>query len=100
MKEVILDTIHQFTFGIKDRTEIIMITIARLISVFTTAYSVDGSIIPYNTWWGILIWVALIAAVGFVSWIVYKNGEKIENWFKRKFSKKTDEKTNDEGDVK
>ena len=40
---------------------LIMITITRAISVFTTAYSVG--LIPFNTWWGILIWVIIAAAV-------------------------------------
>lgn len=56
----------------------VMIIIARIISVFTTAYSLDGNIIPYNTWWGILIWAVLIAAVGGIAYLVYKKGETIE----------------------
>ena len=40
---------------------IIMITITRIISVYTTNYSINGNIIPYNTPWGIAVWVLLIS---------------------------------------
>ena len=79
----------------------VMIIITRIISVFTTAYSVGGQIIPYNTWWGILIWAVLIIGVGLIAYFVYKNGEKIEkavgDWFKKRFKKKgNDEKQTEE----
>lgn len=61
---------------------LIMITITRLISVFTTAYSVNGSLIPYDTWWGILIWAVLIVGCLFLVKVVYKHSDKIENFFK------------------
>ena len=57
---------------------LIMITITRLISVFTTAYSVNGSVIPYDTWWGLLIWVVLIALTLLLSYYLYKNSDKIK----------------------
>jgi len=61
----------------------VMVTVARLISTFTTAYSVNGSLIPYDTWWGILIWGVLIAVCLVLVKIVYNNSEKIEKIFKR-----------------
>ena len=61
---------------------IAMVVIARVISTFTTAYSVNGSLIPYNTWWGILIWAVLIAGALVLVKIVYSNSEKIEKFFK------------------
>lgn len=66
----------------------IMMTISRIVSVFTTAYSINGSIIPYDTWWGILIWAALILITGVISYFVLKHGEAIETWFKNKFTKR------------
>ncbi len=40
--------------------EFVIITfIARAISVFFSSYSINNSLIPYNTWWGILIWVLI-----------------------------------------
>ena len=67
---------------------IIMIFITRIISIFASCYSINNSIIPYNTWWGILIWCALFAVAIITMFFVYKNGEKLENLFKRKKSKK------------
>ena len=60
-----------------------MITLARLFSVFTTAYSVNGDIIPYDTWWGIAIWIVLFLVTAAGALFVYKNERKIENLFKR-----------------
>ena len=85
------DDVLCFVAGLSSMSKryfIIMMTITRLISVFTTAYMVEGSIIPYNTWWGILIWAVIIVGSGVIGYLVYKNGEKIEAWFKEKFSKK------------
>lgn len=62
---------------------LIMITVTRLVSTFTTAYSVNGSLIPYDTWWGIIIWAVLIVGCILLVKAVYKNSDKIENFFKR-----------------
>ncbi len=66
----------------------VMIFIARLLAISLTCYSIEGAIIPFNTWWGITIWVvlALIVVIAFV--FIYKNGERIENYFKNKFKKR------------
>lgn len=50
------DDVLCFVAGLSSMTTpyfLIMITVTRLISVFTTAYSLD--IIPFTTWWGIQI---------------------------------------------
>ena len=67
---------------------IIMITITRIINIVVSAYSVNGSIIPYNTWWGILLWIAVFILVAALCYAIYKHGDKIENFFKSKFSKR------------
>lgn len=67
---------------------IVMITITRIINIVVSAYSVNGSIIPYNTWWGILLWIAVFILVAALCYVIYKHGDKIENFFKSKFSKK------------
>lgn len=72
---------------------IIMIIICRIISVFTTAYSLNGSIIPYTNWWGILIWSILILLTILTTVFIYKKGDKIQeflNKFRRKNSGKND----------
>ena len=83
---------------------IIMQVITRAISVSITSFSLGGSIIPYNTWWGILIWIAIGIAIIALFIFLYKKGEKIERWFLNLFSskkanegKKTGEKMEDAG---
>lgn len=61
--------------------------VARAISVITTSFSVGGSIIPYTTWWGILIWVCIGIAILALFVVLYKKGDKIEAWFFRLFAK-------------
>ncbi len=63
---------------------IVMITICRLISVFTSTYSINGNIIPYNTWWGILIWIVILTATVLVTIYLYNNGDKVQNFINRK----------------
>lgn len=60
---------------------IVMQLIARAISVVATSYSVGGSIIPYTTWWGILLWILIGAAIIALFIVLYKKGDKIEKWF-------------------
>lgn len=67
---------------------IVMITITRIINIVVSAYSVNGSIIPYNTWWGILLWIAVFILVAALCYAIYRHGDKIENFFKSKFSKR------------
>ncbi|MCM1437980.1 MAG: VTT domain-containing protein [Roseburia sp.] len=66
---------------------IIMITITRLISVFTTSFSLQ--LIPFNTWWGITIWVILGAAVVLSFWLVWKYSDKIDAFLKGKLKRKS-----------
>lgn len=66
---------------------IIMILICRLVNLTGTTYSID--FIPFNTWWGILLWVVLGIVFGLLFIYVYKRTDDIEKWFKGKFSKKS-----------
>lgn len=59
----------------------VMIIVTRLISVFTTAYSLE--FIPFNTWWGILIWVLIAALIGASFYLVCKYSDKIDKFIKR-----------------
>jgi uncharacterized membrane protein YdjX (TVP38/TMEM64 family) len=63
---------------------ILIIIITRTISIFTTAYSLNGSIIPYNTWWGILIWFFIFTICILTTIFVYKKGEKIQKFLKKR----------------
>ena len=66
---------------------LIMITICRAIGIAGTCYSVD--LIPFNTWWGISIWIALalITILAFV--LIYKNLDKIQARFRRRKHRKS-----------
>ncbi len=68
---------------------IVMITLTRVINITLSSYSVNGSLIPYDTWWGILIWVAVFLVVAALCYLVYKHGEKIEKFFIKKFKRNT-----------
>ena len=61
---------------------IIMITLTRLISVFSTAYSFE--LIPFNTWWGLLIWAIILALIALSFRLVLKHYEKIDKFIKTK----------------
>ncbi len=87
------DDILCFVAGLSSMTWtyfIIMIIITRLISVFSTSYSLQ--LIPFNTWWGITIWVLLGAAVVTSFWLVWKYSDKIDAFFKSKFKRKNKNK--------
>lgn len=66
----------------------VMIILVRIITVFLSSYSVDNQIIPYNKWWGILLWISFFALTAIATKIICKYGDKIESWFIKKFSKK------------
>ncbi len=70
-----------------------MIFITRIISVYVSSYSMNNSIIPYNTWWGIIIWILFIIATIIFTVIIYKKGEKIESYIKNLFTKNKHKKT-------
>ncbi len=57
----------------------VMIIIVRLISVFVSSYSLNNSIIPYNTWWGILLWALFITTTFIVAFLLCKHGDKVEH---------------------
>ena len=75
---------------------IVLQVIARTISVFATSYSLNGSIIPFNTWWGILIWCLIAVAIIALFILLFKKGEKIEKWFFGLF-KRGDKRAKQEG---
>ncbi|MBQ8296116.1 MAG: TVP38/TMEM64 family protein [Clostridia bacterium] len=62
---------------------VIMILIARVLGVAGTCFSVD--FIPFNTWWGILIWGLFFAAIVTVFILIYKYMDKIQNFLAKRF---------------
>lgn len=69
---------------------LIMITVTRAISVSTTSFSLQ--LIPFNTWWGITIWILLAAAVITLFWLVCKYSDKIDWFIKNKLKPKRKKK--------
>ena len=69
----------------------IMITVCRIISVALSAYSLNGNIIPFNTWWGIVLWIVVFVLTALLSIYLYKNGDKIERYFKKRFRRRKSE---------
>lgn len=71
---------------------IVMIFITRAISIFAATFSMNNSIIPYDTWWGLLLWGAVLTVTVFMTVWIYKKGDKIEAFFRRKFLSKNKRK--------
>lgn len=61
----------------------VMIVISRILQISVTCYSID--LIPFTTWWGLLIWVVFFAGLllGFV--LIYKNIDKVQAWISKRF---------------
>lgn len=51
---------------------ILMIFITRIISISVYSFSINNSLIPYNTWWGIILWILFFLFVILTSIILYK----------------------------
>lgn len=86
------DDVLCFVAGLSSMSKVyffVMIIITRIISSFTTAYSVDGKIIPYNTLGGIIVWTLLIVAAFIFAGVIYKKGEVIEKKIKDFLCKKS-----------
>ncbi len=64
-----------------------VIVIARIIAIFTTCYSV--TLIPFDTWWGIMLWVLFFVGVAILFFILYKKADVIEKWLDKKFHRET-----------
>ena len=67
--------------SMSNRYFLCMITLARGIGIACTCYSFN--FIPFNTWWGILIWLFLISAVVMVFILINKHIDNVQKFFKR-----------------
>lgn len=61
-----------------------VITLSRLISTFLTAYSIGGKLVPYDTWWGVLLWLLIISGALFAVKKIYQRGEYLQARFSRR----------------
>lgn len=64
-----------------------VIFFSRFIGIAATCYSID--LIPFNTWWGISLWVLFAISVTAIFILTYKNMEKIQDFFHSKKSRKS-----------
>lgn len=64
-----------------------VIFVSRVLAIFTTSFSV--SVIPFDTWWGLLIWGILLALVVVLFVVLYQKSDAILGWFERKFHRET-----------
>lgn len=83
------DDLLCFVAGLSSMTSkyfTIMILLVRAFSAATTCFSIG--FIPFNTWWGILSWIAIGIVVVVAFFLFYKNQEKIHLWIKNLKQKK------------
>ncbi len=59
-----------------------VIFFSRFIGIAATCYSIN--LIPFNTWWGITVWVLFAVIVTFAFIYAYKNMERIQKFFRNK----------------
>ena len=87
------DDVLCFVAGLSSMTWVfflVMITVTRAISIFSTAYSFE--LIPFTTWWGITIWIVLLGLVALSFWLVCKYYEQIDDFIKNKLKINTDKR--------
>lgn len=56
----------------KPKRFIVTVAITRFLSVFVTSFSVGGNLLPYDTWWGVSVWIIILLIAALVSVSVYK----------------------------
>ncbi len=87
------DDVLCFLAGLSSMTTqyfLIVIFISRLVGIAATCYSID--LIPFNTWWGIMLWVLFIVGIVIAIIVLYKNIDKIQRYLHRKKKKSKEEK--------
>lgn len=67
---------------------LVMITATRITGIVLSSYSLGGKIIPFDTWWGIALWVSIFVITCVLCVLIYKNGESIEKKIKGFFKRK------------
>jgi uncharacterized membrane protein YdjX (TVP38/TMEM64 family) len=66
--------------------------ITRLISTSVASFSLNNNFIPYNTWWGIVLWIIIFISTLIFVHLIFKHGEKIETHIKKLFKKHKNKK--------
>lgn len=74
------DDLLCFVAGITVKSKkffITMVIIVRAITIFTSAYSINNSLIPYDTWWGIVLWIVFFVITIATATIIFRNSDNI-----------------------
>ncbi|MBE7087247.1 MAG: TVP38/TMEM64 family protein [Clostridiales bacterium] len=75
------DDLLCFVAGITTVSPLFFITtvfITRAISIFASTFSLNNSLIPFTTWWGILLWITFFILTFLIFLYLMKNGDQIE----------------------
>lgn len=78
------DDVLCFLAGLSSMTTryfLIVISIARVLGIAGTCYSID--FIPFTTWWGIAIWAGFLLIIIALFIIAYKKMDTIHKWLKK-----------------
>ncbi len=67
---------------------IVSTLIIRAITIFFNAYSFGNKLIPYTTWWGLLIWVIFFIIMFYLIYFIMKKSDKIIAWWDKRKNKK------------
>ncbi len=84
------DDILCFVAGISSMSILFFLTVivvSRVIAIFTTCYSI--TLIPFDTWWGILLWVLFFVGVVILFIVLYKKADAIQTWLDKKLHPET-----------
>ncbi len=57
---------------------IFTVLVTRTIAVFFSSLSISNNLIPFNTWWGILLWVIFFIFTALLTFYLSSHGRKIE----------------------
>ncbi len=60
---------------------LIVILFSRILAISATCYSID--FIPFNTWWGLTLWLLFFIAIILAFVLLYKNMDKIQQALKK-----------------
>ncbi len=85
------DDLLCFVSGLSSMSEryfLSVVALSRLVSVFTTAYSLNGSLIPFDTEFGMSVWAILLLFTGYLSLVIYKSGDKLSEKLSKFFKKR------------
>ncbi len=62
----------------KNKDFCIIVFLTRIVSIFISSFSLNNSFIPYNTWWGISIWVLIFVLIFLIAWSIFNKQETLD----------------------